>query len=97
MKGIDDKQAELIQALVTISADGLTMTGGVITFAKPFINIPCSCVVCVLGTVALGSQPSGVWVSTCTKTACTITVLSALPAAYRSNSFIVGVFVHEQL
>lgn len=104
MRGIGDKQAYLLKTKVTVDdAPGETLTAGAtITFPKPFTNIPCGCVVCVKGSVDLeavppANQPASVWTVTCTTDECEITLESALPSVFHGVSFIVGVFVHEQL
>jgi len=103
MIGIDGKQAYLLKTKVTIDADGDALTAGnTVAFPKAFTNVPCGCVVCLKGTVDLEAdppddQPASVWTVTCTETNATISLESALPAAYYDASFIVGVFVHEQL
>jgi hypothetical protein len=99
MRGIDGKEAYLLKTKVTVHADpGETLDAGdVVVFPKAFTNIPAATVIPVLGTVTLTVQPAIVWTATCTTTQCTITLESALPAAFWGKDIIVGVFVHEQL
>jgi len=98
MRGIGDKQAYLLKTKVTIDDNGDAIeTGDTITFPKAFTNIPAATVIPPFGTVDADDQPASIWTATCTTTECVITLESALPANYYDASFIVGVFVHEQL
>lgn len=98
--GIGGKQAGIFETMVTANADGDAFdSGATITFPKPFDNMPAGGVIPPLGSVDLDDQVGTIWeLSSLSTTACTIGIVGTpLPAAFRSQTFKVGVFVHEQL